>query len=201
MLVLQKGSSTAMVVLHEIYGINTHITDVCEQYSSIGYDVYCPNLLGAKPAFDYADSEEAYTHFNTHVGFVDPVPKIVALIESLRPQYDRLICLGFSVGATLGWLAAAQFPMDALIGLYGSRIRNYLTLIPMCPSLLVFAEHEEAFVPKKIAEVLSGTPQVSVRILEGKHGFCNPFADTYHPASASEVTLLINKFLSTLQHN
>ncbi|SET52294.1 Dienelactone hydrolase family protein [Enterococcus malodoratus] len=43
---LIKGSENAVIILHEIYGLNQFILDVCNQYSEKGYDVFCPDLLG-----------------------------------------------------------------------------------------------------------------------------------------------------------
>ncbi|MGV8905417.1 MAG: dienelactone hydrolase family protein [Acetobacterium sp.] len=44
-LILKSGSDSAIIILHEIYGINPHIASVCNTYFSKGYDVYCPNWL------------------------------------------------------------------------------------------------------------------------------------------------------------
>jgi dienelactone hydrolase len=38
-----------IVVLHEIYGINDHITKTCQDLADSGYDVVCPDLLDGKP--------------------------------------------------------------------------------------------------------------------------------------------------------
>lgn len=44
-------SNIAIVVLHEIYGVNNFIKDVCQKYYKGGYDVFCPELLGEKEFF------------------------------------------------------------------------------------------------------------------------------------------------------
>jgi len=47
----QKES--AIIVLHEIYGINSHIKRVCRHYLAAGYDVLCPNFVKSEDYFDY----------------------------------------------------------------------------------------------------------------------------------------------------
>ncbi|WDL97269.1 dienelactone hydrolase family protein [Alicyclobacillus sp. ALC3] len=39
MLTYRNNSSTVVVVLHEIYGVNDHMKQVCERLSETGYDV------------------------------------------------------------------------------------------------------------------------------------------------------------------
>ncbi|MEL7568217.1 MAG: dienelactone hydrolase family protein [Dehalobacterium sp.] len=39
------GKESAVIVLHEIYGINPHIRYVCQQYEAVGYDIICPNFI------------------------------------------------------------------------------------------------------------------------------------------------------------
>jgi len=42
---LIPGKESAIIVLHEIYGINPHIKWVCEHYLAAGYDGICPDFL------------------------------------------------------------------------------------------------------------------------------------------------------------
>ncbi len=62
-------SDVAIVVLHEIYGINSFIEDVCQKYYKYGYDVFCPELLGEKE-FSIFKVQEAYDFFINNVGLI-----------------------------------------------------------------------------------------------------------------------------------
>lgn len=61
-------SDVAIVVLHEIYGINSFIEDVCQKYYKYGYDVFCPELLGEKEFFHIQKSKRHMIFIN-NVGF------------------------------------------------------------------------------------------------------------------------------------
>ena len=39
---------------------------VCQKYHSLGYDAYCPNLLGRSEYFPYDRQDIAYAHFIKH---------------------------------------------------------------------------------------------------------------------------------------
>lgn len=47
-----------LLVLHEIYGINKHITDVCRCFSNDHVEGICPNVLGRKIPFAYDEEKE-----------------------------------------------------------------------------------------------------------------------------------------------
>ena len=70
MLNFRNNSDTLIVVLHEIYGINDHITKTCQELADSGYDVVCPDLLDGKPFFDYAREEDAFQPSAPHSGRV-----------------------------------------------------------------------------------------------------------------------------------
>ncbi|BCE10035.1 dienelactone hydrolase family protein [Bacillus paralicheniformis] len=60
MIHIQNKSDTAVIVLHEIYGINRHMHDVCQLIAEQGFDVICPNLLNRDQPFEYAEEKAAY---------------------------------------------------------------------------------------------------------------------------------------------
>lgn len=50
---IKNGNQNAILLLHEIYGINQHIKDTANDLASNGYDLYYPNLLGVENYFKY----------------------------------------------------------------------------------------------------------------------------------------------------
>lgn len=197
MLFYQNSSDTAVVVLHEIYGINCHITGVCEMYRQAGQDVYCPNLLGTAKPFDYSEQTEAYEHFRTAVGF-DVYREVLELLKSLRKKYRRLLLVGFSIGATIAWRCSEEGLCDGVVGYYGSRIRDYLAVEPKCPVLLLFAENEPSFEPQEILPLLEQKKQVTAILFAGNHGFCDKFSKTYNPSSACSAQALAADFIKQI---
>lgn len=184
--------------MHEIYGVNAHMSDVCAKYHASGHDVYCPNLSGTAKPFPYDQREAAYNHFVEHAGF-DAGGAVDELAESLRGRYKQIFLLGFSVGATLAWRCSGSGLYDGAVCYYGSRIRDYREVIPACPVLLVFARHEPSFSPEGLLSALSGTPHVSGRIFEARHGFCDTHSPDYNEQAAAEAEILTRQFFHHIQ--
>ena len=144
----------ALVIVHEIYGVNDHMHHVTEQFTSSHIDVFCPNLLHLQHAFHYRDEEKAYEHFVNHIGFNDGKDQIEAFINTLSSNYTHIGLIGFSVGATISWLCSNNPKIDFIIGCYGSRIRDYVHIKPTCATLLIFPEKEASFSVSSLIQTL-----------------------------------------------
>lgn len=192
------NSDAAIIVLHEIYGVNEHMAGVCEKYRGLGYDVYCPNLLGASGPFSYEQRNVAYSYFVEHVGF-GTSSNIDNLAKGIRSRYQRIFLIGFSVGATLAWICSKNGLYDGVICYYGSRIRDYRQIAPACPALLLFARHEASFSPENLPAALSNTDNVNGEVLEAKHGFHNICSPDYDAGAAARADELTCGFLRTVQ--
>lgn len=193
---IKTGSENAILVLHEIYGINPFIKDICKKYSKDGFDVFCPNLTRITEPFAYSQQEEAYRNFTKNVGF-GVYRKVNAFLEQLRPEYKTITLLGFSVGATIAWRCAESGLCDRVVGCYGLRIRDYPDVAPKCPCLLLFADKEPSFDVESVAKILSGKANTDVKILSGCHGFCDAYSQNYAPKSAQKAEEFIADFLQT----
>ncbi len=189
-----NGSKTAIIVLHEIYGINSFIVDLCQQYHVEGYDVFCPNLLSTEGDFSYLKESEAYRSFVDTVGF-DAFEKINLLVSDLKVTYSKVFIVGFSVGATIAWRCSEDAICDGVICCYGSRIRDYVTVQPQCPVLLVFAK-DDSFDVEALRVKLQNRDNVAVKILEASHGFLDVFSKNYSRGETKIFDQLRKAFFS-----
>jgi Dienelactone hydrolase and related enzymes len=187
MISIQKDSDTAIVIVHEIYGINQHMKYVCQLLSEFDFDVLCPNLLERETPFDYSQEEDAYSNFMENVGFTDALVIIKNLLSDIKDEYKKIFVVGFSVGATVAWLCSEEQLVDGIIGYYGSRIRNYLEISPQCPTLLFFPQEEKSFNVDELISALDNKNNVEVHKFNGQHGFSDPFSLKYNEASAKKA--------------
>ena len=195
---IKDNSDSAIIVLHEIYGINQHIQLVCEKFSMNGYNIICPNLIGLTQPFNYELEEGAYQHFKNSIGFDSAVQQVKQVIIQAKKQYKHIYLLGYSVGATIAWLCSEEENMcDGIIGYYGSRIRDYTNITPKCPVLLIFATEESSFNVQKLVNTLE-KGNVNVYTLMGKHGFSNPFSKNYCEQSFKKAEKLVDNFLKKI---
>ncbi len=201
MLEKKNNYDAALIVLHEIYGINRHMETVCERFHRQGYDVFCPDLIDVPRPFDYSQESEAYRHFMKNVGFKLAVQKAKKVIEQVRERYRYLFILGFSIGATTAWLLSDDCNVcDGLTGYYGSRIRDFTNIVPKCPALLIFPEEEKSFSVEKMTGSLIRS-NVEVRVLCGKHGFCDPFNRNFNEKSCADAANLTDAFFKRIRQD
>lgn len=194
MLTFPNDTDTAVIVLHEIYGVNRHILDACARYQAEGYSVFCPEMLGAGVVFPYERRDDAYAYFMNTVGF-GSASVIERLVADMRRLHRRLYLIGYSVGATLAWLAAGGAACDGIVCHYGSRIRDYPAAMPSCPALLVLAEDDAAFPPARARDLFGEAPNIVLGVFAGDHGFCDEYGSAYRPASAEKARMLVQDFL------
>ncbi|MFE4710229.1 dienelactone hydrolase family protein [Paenibacillus sp. NPDC056722] len=201
MLTYLNNSDTAVVVVHEIYGINEHMTNTCQVLSEqLLVDVYCPDLLNVERSFRYDEEKLAYGHFVHNVGFEKAFSQVESLIRQIREQYQAVLVLGFSVGATTAWLCTEEEGLcDGVIGYYGSRIRDYTDIDPTCPVLLFFPQEEQSFNVEELSSTLRMKNHVRVEVLGPKHGFSDPGSSHYCQESALKANNEMIEFIKALQ--
>ncbi|MEH7086934.1 dienelactone hydrolase family protein [Neobacillus drentensis] len=190
-----KKSGNLIIVIHEIYGINQHIKNFCDLLSKQDFDVICPNLLEREQPFDYSEEEIAYLNFMENVGFSDAVHKIKNLLLGVKNKYQKIYIIGFSVGATVAWLCSEEEFLDGVVGYYGSRIRNFTQIVPLCPTILFFPQEEQSF---SVDELISNLDKKNIEIYKcfGQHGFSDPYSTKFNEKSSQNT---FNEMLNFLK--
>ena len=97
---IARGKESAIIILHEIYGINSHIKWVCRHYSAAGYNVICPDFVKLRDYFEYNNEGEAYQYFVKQSGFSLMVNEVKTILIKARTDYKNIFLMEFSVGAT-----------------------------------------------------------------------------------------------------
>jgi dienelactone hydrolase len=154
-----ENSKQAIVVLHEIYGVNQFIKEQWQKFTQAGYDVFCPNMI-ERASFSYEKSIEAYDFFMKNVGF-EVYKEISSFVNKLKDKYDNVFIIGFSVGATIAWRCCENSLCSGIVACYGSRIRDYTDINPICPTLVLFAK-EDSFDVHEMACQLHDKQHLSV---------------------------------------
>lgn len=132
------------------------------------------------------------------VGFDKSVKSVLNLAKELKTKNAAIdiFLLGFSVGATIAWRCSQNDQLfRGVIGFYGSRIRDDVDLAPACKTLLFFPEIEASFHPREIASVLGKKKKLCVTIVEGEHGFANPYSAAFHAESKNRCFQEIDEFI------
>jgi carboxymethylenebutenolidase len=165
----------AIVVVQEIFGLNSHIRSVADGYAADGYVAIAPALfdrveksieLGYTPA-DIARGRELKAASPTEPALLD----IAAAVKAVSSA-GKVGIVGYCWGGFLVWMAAAKLPGFACaVPYYGGGILDNAELAPRCPVMCHFGERD-GMIPvegvKKLAAKHSGQ---QIYIYAADHGF------------------------------
>ncbi|MGY8905480.1 MAG: dienelactone hydrolase family protein [Burkholderiales bacterium] len=181
----------AVVVIQEIFGVNSHIRSVADAYAASGYLAVAPALFARiKPGV-----ELGYSPDDIQVGFAlksqmeamqgKALDDIQAAINHAA-QAGRVGIVGYCWGGLLSWRAACELDgLSAAAPYYGGGLTDEAEREPRCPVLCHFAE-DDSYIPLPgVAAFQAAHPEVRVHIYPGvHHGFNCEQRGSYNEAAA-----------------
>lgn len=192
-----EKSNKAILLIHEIYGVNDHMKFMKEKLSKLEADIICPNLLSKDAPYSYEEEGMAYQNFVQNIGIDEGSKQITNMLIQLKQEYEEVGVIGFSVGATMSWLCSESNLCNFVIGCYGSRIRDYVNRSPVCPTLLIFPAEEKTFDVDSLINSLEQKrdPLLEIKTFHGFHGFMNPFSQAFNKEAADQAFQTMSEFL------
>ncbi len=124
----------AVVVLHEVFGVNADLRTTCDELAAAGFTALCPELfwrqashvdLSVSARQDWDRGMAHYTAFDIDAGVSD-VEATVAVARALPETSGRVGVMGFCLGGLLTFLAAARTRVDAAVAFHGARTEEFL---------------------------------------------------------------------------
>jgi carboxymethylenebutenolidase len=177
----------AVVVLQEIFGLNSHIRAVADRFAADGYLAIAPALfdrvrrdlqLGYTPS----DVEEGRGTMRQLVQEKTSLD-ILAAINVVK-HAGRVAAVGYCWGGTQAYLAACDLPIAGAVAYYGTGIANNLDRQPKAPVMYHFGANDKSIPPEAVESIrAAGAGQVFV--YPADHGFNCDQRAAYDPASAS----------------
>lgn len=127
-------ASSALVILHEAFGVTDHIADVTRRAAAAGYHAVAPDLFhrsggGVAP---YGDLKAAAAYFS---GMTDDgvLADADACLQHLTAQGfapERIGIVGFCFGGRAAFLIAARRSLGAAVTMYGGGITTASAFLP-----------------------------------------------------------------------
>jgi carboxymethylenebutenolidase len=164
-----------LVVIQEIFGVNRHMREVCDEFAAQGYAVIAPALfdrvqrgveLGYRPE-DMAAGREMRAKV--------PEAGTLADVEAAAKAFGgaRLGIVGYCWGGTVAWWGATRtHAFKAAVGWYGGGIAGTCTEHPNCPVQLHFGEQDRGIPLSDVEKIRQAQPGVEIFVYEGAgHGF------------------------------
>ena len=148
----------------------------------------------------FASEQQAHSALMAKKGIESYADKISAAAGN-----EPAFIIAFSAGASAAWLHAASgkgHPDSLATLFYGSRIRDYSTLIPRFNITVVFAESEASFSPAGLAQIIASDRVHTVIESGTAHGFMNPCSPNYAAdrcsAQLQKLALALAEFRASL---
>ena len=190
----------AIVLVQEIFGINTHIKSVCAQYAALGYTTIAPALFDRKTKgveLDYsAEGVATGREYKDSVTDDMALMDITAAIKHVNTG-PKISIVGYCWGGKLAYLAASKVPgLFKAIGYYGGGIATVIDQSPQIPTLLHFGDQDNAIPMNEVNDIIARHPQIEVHIYSAGHGFNCDARGSYNEAAAD---LALKRTLDFLQ--
>lgn len=208
-----SGSGPGLMVIQEIFGVNTYIRDVCERVAALGYVALAPDMFWRdEPGFvvEPSEGDDGMTRAFAKMGaydFAHAPGDLGAAFDHLRglPETtDRAGVMGFCFGGTLTFHAASDLSPDCAVSYYGSGVADALDAkadAVSCPILFHFGD-TDAFLPNEDAEAITArfadVPDATVLVQPGAgHAFDNSFSPVFsNPPAARAAWAETEAFLA-----
>lgn len=204
------GPFPAVVVLQEIFGINSVMRETCDRLAAEGYLAVCPDLFWRiEPGVDITDRTEAewakafdlFGKFDVDQGIED----VRATIAHVRQSPDcagKVGAVGYCLGGKLAYLTAARTDAEATVGYYPVGLAELLgEADKIVRPLMLHVAEEDGFVPKdqqaKVAEALSPKPNVTLHSYPGlDHAFAREGGNHWNAEGAALANRRTAEFLA-----
>jgi|SRR5665213_1914382 len=194
-----RTPAPAVIVLHEVFGVNDDIRLTCRELADGGFIAIAPELfwrqqrgvdLSTWSEQEWKQGLALYTAYDRDTGVRDVIATVRAarLIEGAS---GRVGVIGFCLGGLMTYLAAARHELDTAVAYHGGDTESYLDEAQAitAPLLMHLAEEDE-YISKdaqaRIKAALASVPSATVFSYPGQnHAFARHTGAHYNAAAAA----------------
>src|ERR1700734_781067 len=164
----------AVVVLHEVFGVNADIRKTCDELAAQGFIAIAPDLFWRQePGVDLSVTSEPdwqhglrlYQAYDRDAGVGD-IKDTTDTVAKMPECTGKIAVLGFCLGALMTFLMAVRYRVDAAVAYHGGDTEKYLgELDGLHAPLLMHLAEEDEFISKAaqadIKAELAGKPNAT----------------------------------------
>lgn len=185
-----------LVVVQEIFGVNSHIRGVCEGYAAEGYVAIAPALFDRiEPRVDlgYLPDDVARGRELKAQASLDSALADVEAARAAVASAGKVGVVGYCWGGYVAWMSASRLAGFACaVPYYGGGMLDAAAERPRCPVLAHFGEMDPMIPVDGVRRFAAAHPESQVLIYPANHGFnCDQRASFDAPSAklARERTL------------
>jgi carboxymethylenebutenolidase len=178
----------AIVVIQEIFGVNSHIKQVADGYAADGYVAIAPAMFDrAQRNFDVGYSPEDIARGREVRGKItnDMAMKDAEAAVKAVASVGKVGIVGYCWGGLVTWLAAAKIPgLAAAAPYYGGGILDNAELEPKVPLMGHFGERDQHIPVDGVKKLAARHSKHQIFIYAADHGFNCDHRGSYDAPSA-----------------
>lgn len=202
----------AVIVLHELFGVNEDMRLTCDELARRGFLAICPDLfwrqrpgvdLDVRSDADWQTGLALYQDYDRELGVRD-IAAAVSTAAALDDCTGKVGLLGYCLGGLMTFLAAARTDIDVAVAFHGADTEKYLSETPSihAPLLMHLAGADE-FMPElartAIRQALADKLDAQVFVYEGcHHAFSRHNGSHYDAVAAAKANRRTWSFLSAM---
>jgi carboxymethylenebutenolidase len=178
----------AVVVLQEIFGVNSHIRAVTDGFAADGYTAIAPSLFdrirrGIQLGYGPEDRQQAIGYMQ-QLKTADTLKDVGAAIAVVKNS-GRIGVVGYCWGGRVAYLAACDLPVVCAVVYYG-KVADLLDKKPKRPVMYHFGALDKSIPVSDVEKIKAAHPESPLFLHEGAdHGFNCDQRPSYNPDAAA----------------
>ena len=187
-------AKAGVVVIQEIFGVNSHIREVVDGYAAQGYYAIAPQIFDRVEAnieLGYAEAdmgrgiELAFQRLDRASTLLD-LQAAIDRAGGVDASGDKVGVVGYCFGGLLCWLSACQLAgVSAASVYYGGGIVGELQRSATCPVMMHFGELDAHIPMSDVDKIKASAPAAEVFVYAADHGFNCSQRGSYDASAAS----------------
>jgi carboxymethylenebutenolidase len=190
----------AIVVLHEVFGVNADIRKTCDELAAEGFIAVAPDLfwrqepgvdLGVTSEPDWQHGLRLYQAYDRDAGVGD-IRDTLDAVARLPECTGKIGIQGYCFGALMTFLTAVRCRVDAAVAYHGADTEKYLGEVDnLHAPLLMHLGEEDEFISKaaqvQIKTALADKPNAIVYSYPGQHHAFARHKGAHYDAAAAAL--------------
>lgn len=194
-----SGSGPAVVVLHEVFGVNDDMRASSRELAEHGFVAVVPELFWrqergvAMSHWTQAEVDKAvalYQAYDRDQGAKD-IAGVMQFVSTLSGVTGKVGLVGYCLGGLMTYLVSARHGADAAVAYYPGAVEDYVSeAINIRTPLMIHLGEEDEYISKvaqrAIKEAVAANPAVTVHSYAGcAHAFARHRGTRYDARAAA----------------
>ena len=178
-----------IVVIQEIFGVNSHIRNVADGYAAAGYAAIAPQIFdrverNVELGYEAQDMTRGVEIARGKLKMEQTLQDLQAAIDDAK-RFGKVGVVGYCFGGLMAWLAACELTgVSAAVSYYGGGVASQLDRKPRCPVMMHFGDKDAHIPLSDVDKVRKAHPGVNVNVYAADHGFNCDHRASYDAAAA-----------------